>query len=85
MTALSTEMTFLGQDQQMQKIIKKYKMYLQPLHMFRQINFHPQGVFIKELQVRTASKYTIIGFTLEVFTQLTMLKYIDAKNYKIKN
>jgi hypothetical protein len=35
----------------MHKIINKYKMYLQPLHMFRQINCHPQGVSIKELQV----------------------------------
>jgi hypothetical protein len=35
----------------MQKIIDKYKMYLQPLHMFRQINCHPQGASIKELQV----------------------------------
>jgi hypothetical protein len=31
-------------------------MYLQPLRMFRQINCHPQGVYIKELQARTASK-----------------------------
>ena len=46
--------------------------------MFRQINCHHQGVFIKELQVRTASKYTAVGFTVEVFTQLTMFKYIDA-------
>jgi hypothetical protein len=68
----------LSQNQQIHKIINKYKMYLQPLHMFRQINCHPQGVFIKELQVLIASKYTIVGFTTEVFTQLTMLKYIDA-------
>jgi hypothetical protein len=34
----------------MHTIINKYKMYLQPLYMFRQINCHPQGVFIKELQ-----------------------------------
>jgi hypothetical protein len=53
----------------MHKIINKYKMYLQPLHMFRQINCHPQGVFIKELQVLIAFKYTIVGFTVEVFTQ----------------
>ena len=53
-------------------------MYLQPLHMFRQINCHPQGVFIKELQAHTAFKYTIVGFTAEVFTQLTVLKYIDS-------
>jgi hypothetical protein len=49
-----------------------YKMYLQPLHMFRQINCHPQDVSIKELQARTASKYTIGGFTVEVFTWLTI-------------
>jgi hypothetical protein len=69
----------------MHKVINKYKMYLQPLHMFRQIHCHPQGVFIKELQVLIASKYTIVGFTIEVFTLLTMLKYTDAWNYKIKN
>jgi hypothetical protein len=44
-----------SQNQQTHKIINKYKMYLQPLHMFRQINCHPQGVFIKELQVLIAS------------------------------
>jgi hypothetical protein len=62
----------------MHNIINKHKMYLQPLHMFRQINCHPQGVLIKELQVFIASKYTIVGFTVDVFTQLTVLKYIDA-------
>jgi hypothetical protein len=64
----------------MHKIIKKYKMYFQPLHMFRQVNCHPQGVFIKELQVRVlnGSKYTIVGFTVEIFTPLTTLKYINA-------
>jgi hypothetical protein len=62
----------------MHKIINKYKMYLQPLHMFLQINCHPQGVFIEELHVRTASKYTIGGFTVEVFTQLTILNCIEA-------
>jgi hypothetical protein len=45
----------------MHKIINKYEMYLQPLHMFRQINCHPQVVPIKELQVGTASRYTIGG------------------------
>jgi hypothetical protein len=30
-------------------------MYLQALNMFRQIHYHPRVVFIKELQVRTAS------------------------------
>jgi hypothetical protein len=38
----------------------------------------PQGVFVKEPQILIASKYTIVGFTIEVFTQLTMLKYIGA-------
>ena len=61
----------------MHKTINKYKMYLQPVHVFRQINFHPQWVSIKEVQVRTASKYTIRGFT-ELFTQFTVLKCIDA-------
>jgi hypothetical protein len=68
----------LSQNQQMHKIINKYKMYLQPLYMFLQNNCHPQGVFIRELQVIIASKCTIVGFTVEVFTQLTMLEYIDA-------
>jgi hypothetical protein len=36
----------LSQNQQMHKVINKYKMYLQPLHMFGQINCHPQGVDI---------------------------------------
>jgi hypothetical protein len=58
----------LNQNQQMQKIINKYKMYLQSLHMFRQLNCHPQGVSIKELHARTVYKYTIGGFTAEVFT-----------------
>jgi hypothetical protein len=62
----------------MLNIINKYKMYLQLLHMFGQKNCHSQGVFIKELQVCTACKYTIGGFTVEVFTQLTILKCIDA-------
>jgi hypothetical protein len=62
----------------MHKIISKHKMYLQPLHMFRQINCHTQGVFIKGLQVFIASKYTIVYFTIKAFTQLTMLKYIEA-------
>jgi hypothetical protein len=41
----------LSQNQQMRKIINKYKMYLQPLPMYRQINCHRNEVFIKELQV----------------------------------
>jgi hypothetical protein len=53
----------LSQNQQMHKFINTYKMYLQPLHMFRQVNCHPQGVFIKELQALIASKYSIAGFT----------------------
>jgi hypothetical protein len=61
-----------------------HKMYLQPLLMFRQINCHPQGVFIKELQVLIASKYTIVGFTVEVFTQLTVLKYTMHELIKLK-
>jgi hypothetical protein len=51
--------------------------------MFRQINCHPQEVSIKELQVRTASKYTTGGFRVEVLTQLTSTVkppgvYLDA-------
>jgi hypothetical protein len=46
--------------------------------MFWQINCQPQGVFIEELQVLIASKCTLVDFTVEVFTQITMLKYTDA-------
>jgi hypothetical protein len=42
----------------MHKIINGYKIYFQPLHMFRQINCYSQEVFDKELQMLTASKYT---------------------------
>jgi hypothetical protein len=56
----------------MHKIINKYKIYFQPLHMFRQMSCHPQGVFIKELQVLTASKYTIGGSTVAVLTYVTV-------------
>jgi hypothetical protein len=62
----------------MHKIINKHEMYLQPLHMFRQVNFHPKGVFIKQLQVFIAFKYTIVDFTVEIFALLTVLKYTDA-------
>jgi hypothetical protein len=61
-----------SQNQQMHKIINKYKIYLQPLHMFQDMNCHSQGVFIKKLQVLTASKYTICGFTVDVFTYVTI-------------
>jgi hypothetical protein len=67
----------LSQNQQLHTIINKYKMYLQPLRMFRQINCHHEGVFIKE-QVHIASECTIVSFAVEVFTQLTMSKYIGA-------
>jgi hypothetical protein len=43
-----------------------------PLYMFWQINFHPLGVFIKELQVLIASKYTIVDFTVDVIYILTL-------------
>lgn len=54
----------LSQNQPMQKNINKYKMYLQPIHMFWQTDCHPQRVLIKELQVFTTSEYTIGGFTV---------------------
>jgi hypothetical protein len=60
----------------MHNIINKYKIYLQPLHMFRQINCHPQGVSIKELQVRTTSKYTIGGFIVELFVYILYSEFI---------
>jgi hypothetical protein len=57
---IGTDWSILSQNQQMRKIINKYKMYLQPLHMFRQINCHAHGVVIEELQVLIASKYTTV-------------------------
>jgi hypothetical protein len=36
------------------------------------------GGIIKELEVLIAFKYTIVGFTVEIFSPLTMLKYTDA-------
>jgi hypothetical protein len=54
-------------NQQMLKIIGKYTIYFQPLRMFQQIDCHLQGVCIKELQVLSASKYTIYVFTVKVF------------------
>jgi hypothetical protein len=45
----------LSQNQQMHKIINKYKMYLQTLLMFRQINFHPQGVLSRNFKELEAS------------------------------
>jgi hypothetical protein len=62
----------LSQNQQMHKIINKCKLYFQPLCMFQQMNCHFHGVFIKELQVFTASKYKTGGFTVEVFTYVTI-------------
>jgi hypothetical protein len=56
----------------MNKIISKCKIYLQPLHMFRHINYHHQGVCIEELQVLFASKYMICVFTLKVFMHVTI-------------
>jgi hypothetical protein len=43
------------------------KMYFQTLRMFQQINYHLQGVCIKELQVLSACKRTIYGFTVKVY------------------
>jgi hypothetical protein len=61
----------LSQNQQMHKIINKNRTYFQPLHMFRRMNCHPQGVLIKELQVLTASIYKIGGSTVEAFKHAT--------------
>jgi hypothetical protein len=36
------------------------------------MNCHPQGVFIKEVQVLTASKYVTGGFTVGIFTHVTI-------------
>jgi hypothetical protein len=45
-------------NQQMHKIIDICKVYLSPLHMFRQTSCHLQGVFSRELQELFTSKYT---------------------------
>jgi hypothetical protein len=66
----------------MLKIINRYKMHFQPLHMFRQIAIL-RNIY-KELQVLTASKYTIYGFTVDVLTHVTILECTDAQNYKLK-
>jgi hypothetical protein len=62
----------LSQNQQVHRIINKNKMHFQPLHMFRQMNCHPQGALIKEVQVLIASNYTIDGFAVAVFTHVTI-------------
>jgi hypothetical protein len=54
----------------MRTIIGNCKIYFQLLCMFREIDFHLQGVCIKELQVLSASKHTIYGFTVNVFTHV---------------
>jgi hypothetical protein len=46
-------------NQQMHKIIGKNKIYIQPLHMFRQIDCYLHGVYIRELQVLCEFKYAI--------------------------
>ena len=68
----------------MHKIIKKHKVYFQPLHMFRQVNCNSQGVFVKELQVLIAFKYAIAGFTVEIFTPLTCFNIKMHKITKLK-
>jgi hypothetical protein len=69
----------LSQNQQMHKTINKYKMYLQPLHTFQQINCHPQGVLIKELQVLIASKQTNIQIPVKM--GLIRCPETSVKNY----
>jgi hypothetical protein len=52
--------------------------------MFWQMNCHLHGVFIKELKLPTASKYTIGGFTEEEFTQVTTSNVYMLKIIKLK-
>jgi hypothetical protein len=59
-------------------------MYFQPLHMFRQMNCHLHGVFIRELQVFSVSKNTIFDFTVTVFHACHNSRCIDAQDYKLK-
>jgi hypothetical protein len=77
-------MASLSQNQQMYKIVKKYKTYFQPLNMLRQMNYHPQGLLIKELQVLTTSRCTIGGFTVEVFTyngvSIEEIRHVKERN-----
>lgn len=47
-------------------------LYFQPLHIYREMMWHPQGLFVKELQVLIATKWTVGGFTLEVLTHVTV-------------
>jgi hypothetical protein len=63
---------FFKVNQQIHKIIGNFKTYLEPLHMFRQIDCHLRRVCIRELQVLSASKYTICDFTVRVFTRVTI-------------
>jgi hypothetical protein len=65
-------------NQQMHKIIGKCKICFQPLHMFRQIDCHLQGVYITELQVLSVSKYTIYVFTIKVFYTFHDSRCIDG-------
>jgi hypothetical protein len=63
-------------------------MYFQPLHMFRQMNCHPLGVFIKGLQELTASSYTILycmWFHNRSIDTCHNLKCTDAQHNKTKN
>jgi hypothetical protein len=68
----------------MHNIIGNCKRYIQPQHMFRQINCHLRVVFIRELQVLCATKYTICSFTVKVFYACHNLGCIDVQDYKLK-
>jgi hypothetical protein len=46
--------------------------------MFRQIDFHLQVVYIREIQVLSASKYTIYGITIKVFYARNDSRCIDG-------
>jgi hypothetical protein len=59
----------------MYKIINKYKMYLKPVHMFRQITCHPQGILSRNFK-----------YILHSNTQMLVLsyKYLRGLNILIK-
>jgi hypothetical protein len=46
--------------------MKRYNMKFQTQRMFRQVNCHSQGVFIKVVQELPAANCAICGFTEEV-------------------
>jgi hypothetical protein len=67
----------------MHKIINRVRCIYTPTYVSA-IKLPSSGAFIKESQVSTASKYTIVGFTIQALTQLTILKCIIHRTLKPK-